>query len=208
MESFDLDVAGEFLVMAATLVEIKSKMLLPPDPKEESESEEPVDPRLELVERLIEYQRYKGAAELLRGREQERQKLFLRGMTEIEQLYDRPAFVLKDITAVDLLTVLNRMLADVSGGDEVEVTSIQKRKISLRMRMSEVWRKINIAAGQLVLFEDLFVDQKTKSDIVITFLALLELLRLGRVGVKQERVFGNIEVFCREEALTGYGNNG
>ena len=189
MESLDLDVAGEFIVMAATLLEIKSKLLLPPDPKSEDD-EEPIDPRQELVDRLIEYQRYKEAAEMFKDWESERMKVFSGAAREIE--IDYPAFVLKDVTPVDLLEALRRILADVGEGEE-EVTTLTRRKISLRMRMSEVYRRLT-NCGQLVLFEDLFEDQRQRTDIVITFLAILELLRLQKIVVKQGEVFGQIEI--------------
>ena len=188
MESLDLEVAGEWLVMAATLLEIKSRMLLPEDPDQEPE-EEKLDPRLELVERLIEYEKFKGAAEVFREREAERARMFTRGAAEVD--FDlRPKFDLSDITAVDLLAALQKILSDA---DEEPVTSIQRRKVSVRMRMREIWRKISQASGQLT-FEDLFDDVVTRVDIVITFLALLELLKQRRLKVRQARAFAPIHI--------------
>lgn len=191
MESLDLDVAGEWLVMAATLLEIKSRMLLPEDPKQDdSEEDDKLDPRLELVERLIEYEKFKGAAELFRVREEDRSKIFARGAVEFE--FDlKPTFSLENITAVDLLSALQRVLADV--GEEEQVTSIQKRKMSVRMRIREIWHKISQASGQLA-FEDLFDDVKSRGEVVITFLALLELLKMQRVKVRQKTAFAPIEI--------------
>ena len=189
MEALDLEIAGEWLVMAATLLEIKSKMLLPQDPEEKLEEDEAVDPRLELVERLIEYEKFKSAAEIFQQKETERARVFARGTAELD--FDlRPKFTLEDITAVDLLGALQRMLADVGEG---EVTSIQRRKITVRMRMREIWRKINNEAGQLE-FENLFEDASDRVDVVITFLALLELLRQRRVRVKQKETFAPIKI--------------
>lgn len=189
MESLDLDVAGEWLVMAATLLEIKSRMLLPEDPKEEQAEEENIDPRLELVERLIEYERFKSAAEIFREREEERSKIFIRGARELE--FDlRPTLSLENITAVDLLGVLQRMLADVG---EDNVTTLQRRKITVRIRMREIWRKLSEKAGQLC-FEDLFEDAGDRVEIVITFLALLELLKTQKIQVKQKSTFAPIQI--------------
>lgn len=195
MESLDLEIAGEFLVMAATLLEIKSKMLLPPDPKAEDD-EESIDPRQELVNRLIDYQRYKEAAEIFGDWESERLKVFSGAAREIE--IDYPAFVLKDVTPADLLAALSKVLAEVGEGEE-EVTTLTRRKISIRMRMSEIWNRVR-SSPQLVLFEDLFDDQRQRTDIVITFLAILELLRLQRVAVRQSEVFGRIEIVRNEES--------
>lgn len=194
MESLDLDIAGEFLVMAATLLEIKSKMLLPPDPVA-GDDEEPVDPRTELVERLIEYQRYKEAADLFKEWETERSKVFTGAAREIE--IDYPAFALKDISPTDLLDALQRVLSDVGEGEE-EVTTLTRRRISIRMRMSEIWRRISAAAGQGVLFDNLFDEDRQRTDIVITFLAILELLRLQRIVVRQGELFGQIEILSKE----------
>ncbi len=189
MESLDLEIAGEWLVMAATLLEIKSRMLLPEEPKEDEPEEENIDPRLELVERLIEYEKFKSAADIFRDRETQRARLFVRGASEID-LDLRPKFVLEDMTAVDLLSVLQRILEDVSEG---EITSIQRRKITVRMRIKEIWRRVSEASGQLV-FEDLFEGATSRVDVVMTFLALLELLKMRKVRVKQKKTFAPIQI--------------
>lgn len=194
MESLDLEVAGEWLVMAATLLEIKSRMLLPEEPGAEALEEEKVDPRLELVERLIEYEKFKSAAEVFREREAERAKMFVRGAVDAD--FDlRPMLVLENITPVDLLAALQRILADVG---EEEVTSIQRRKITVRMRMREIWRKMTEASGQLT-FDQLFADDVTRVEIVITFLALLELLKGRKVKVRQKSVFAPIQIILLAE---------
>ena len=188
MESLDLDVAGEWLVMAATLLEIKSRMLLPVELGEVETEEEKLDPRLELVERLIEYEKFKSAAEIFREREEQRSKIFGRGALELD--FDlKPSVVLENITATDLLNVLQRILSDVG---EEPVTSIQRRKMTVRIRMREIRRRI-IEAGQLV-FEDLFDDANDRVEVVITFLALLELLKAQVVKVRQKKPFSAIYI--------------
>ncbi|MCX6344218.1 MAG: segregation/condensation protein A [Armatimonadetes bacterium] len=189
MEAMNLEVAGEWLVMAATLVEIKSRMLLPDEPKDEESDDEQLDPRLELVERLIEYEKFKSAAEIFKEREEHRAKIFGRGAVEHD--FDlKLTFVLENITADDLLGALNKILSDV--GDE-PITSIQRRKITVRMRMREIQRKIIEAAGKMV-FEDLFEDALTRVDVVMTFLALLELLKSRLVKVRQAKAFAPIQI--------------
>jgi segregation and condensation protein A len=202
MEALDLNIAGEFIVMAATLIEIKSRLLLPPSESDQAEEEEGSDPRAELVERLLEYQKYKEAADIFREWEQDRQKQFVRGATEYDTGYELP-MMLEDISSVDLLSALRRMLADVGEGEE-EVTSIQRRKITVRMKMSEIWRKIKDGDGKAVIFDDFF-DSPSRYDIVITFLAMLELLRLRRVKVRQRKSFGNIEIYRNPETQTADG---
>lgn len=189
MESLDLDVAGEWLVMAATLIEIKSRMLLPDDPAQDDAEEEKIDPRLELVERLIEYEKFKSAAEIFREREEERAKVFLRGPVELEFEF-KPTLDLENITASDLLDALQRVLSDVS---EEDVTTLQRRKVTVRMRMREVWRRLAEQSGQLS-FTQLFDDAASRVDVVITFLALLELLKMHRVRVRQKANFGEIHI--------------
>ena len=187
MEQLDLDIAGEWLVMAATLIEIKSRMLLPQDAGGEESQDEQADPRLELVERLIEYEKFKSAAEHFREREEERAKVFVRGSGELD--FDlKPLLSLEDITAADLLAALQRILADVS---EENVTTVQRRKITVRMRMREIWRRL--AEGSCpVKFEELFDDVATRIEVVITFLALLELVSMRRARVRQKSTFAPI----------------
>jgi segregation and condensation protein A len=203
MEAMDLDIAGEFLVMAATLLEIKSRMLLPPDPIAEDD-EESVDPRTELVERLIEYQRYKEAAELFREHETERQKVFKGASRDIE--IDYTPYLLKDVQPEDLIKALQRLLAEVGEGEE-EVTTIIRKRISVRMKMSEIWRRVT-NSGQGVLFDELFDDPKDRADIVITFLAILELLKLQRIAVKQNKTFDRIKLLRKEMASVEKADNG
>jgi len=201
MEALDLEIAGEFIVMAATLIEIKSKTLLPASGSDQEEDEESVDPRAELVERLLEYEKYKQAASMFREWEDERQRLFVRGETE----YDACdiAIPFDEITSFDLLGALRRMLEEVGEGEE-EVTSIQRRKITVRMRMSEIWRRVK-ESSRGVLFEDLFDGPRTRTEIVMTFLALLELLKLRRIKVRQPKPFGSIEIHRAPEAVAGNG---
>jgi len=187
MGQLDLDIAGEWLVMAATLIEIKSRMLLPPDAVREDSEEEQVDPRLELVERLIEYEKFKSAAEHFREREEERAKVFVRGDGDLD--FDlKPILSLEDITAADLLAALQRILADVG---EEDVTTVQRRKITVRMRMREIWRRLADGSGKIA-FGELFDDAATRTEVVITFLALLELVGMRRVRVRQKTTFAPI----------------
>lgn len=195
MESLDLNLAGEFFLMAATLLEIKSRLLLPKPPVE-IESEEAEDPRAELVERLLEYERFKNAAGSLKLLEDDRRKTFWR-ITDDLQGYDAPVIPL-NLQAMDLIYALQQMLAEVGEGQE-EVTSIQRQKISLRMKMSEILRRIRSAGMAGIDFKNLFTAPVVKVDIVLTFLALLELLRLGKIKVKQKQALGGISIQAIQE---------
>lgn len=189
MESLDLNIAGEFFVRAATLLEIKSRMLLPVE-KSDEEGEEDVDPRAELVERLLEYERFKHAAESLKKSEEERRSVYWRITDELSG-YDAPVIPL-NMQSMDLLFALQRMLEEVGEGKE-EVTSIQRQKISLRMKMSEVWRHVR-AHPDGIGFRDLFMAPPTRVEVVITFLALLELLRLHKIRLQQKEALGEISI--------------
>ncbi|MHB1000589.1 MAG: segregation and condensation protein A [Armatimonadota bacterium] len=196
MESLDLNVAGEFFVMAATLLEIKSRLLLPVIATAEEE-EDGIDPRAELVERLLEYERFKNLSESLKMMEDDRRKVYWRITDELET-YDAPVIPL-NLQAMDLLFALKRMLEDVGEGQE-EVTSLERQKINLRMKMREIWSRIKAAGDKGISFKELFVDEQyTRIVIVMTFLALLELLRLRRITVKQKKPLSDINIWAIPE---------
>ncbi len=190
MKELNLEIAGEFLVMAATLIYIKSRMLLPPD--EEAPSEEQEDPRLELVQRLLEYQRFKEAALSLKEREEEWMKVFRR-----EPISDEAdaGLYLFDISLFDLLSAFKKILDTASP----EIVSITKETLTVKDKMSLI---MEILEGQeAVRFEELFKENITRIQLIITFVALLELIRLGLVRAYQEREFGNIWIINPSKQL-------
>jgi segregation and condensation protein A len=202
MEALDLEVAGEFVVMAATLLEIKSRMLLPRPPVEEPE-EEGADPREELVQRLLEYEQYKAAAGQFRALEDVSLRIFTRVPEPDEPGDGRlPVEVpLAELTPADLVRALERMLASVGQGAS-EVTALQREKINLRLRMREVWAALTGWEGPMpfrALFEILGSGLPSRLEIVVTFLAVLELLRGGRVRVRQEGALAEIYLQRRDE---------
>ena len=183
LEELDLTIAGEYLVIAATLIEIKSRMLLPLPPPAPGE-DEPEDPRAELVARLVEYQQYQGTIETLRTWEELRRQIFFRGAAATPDDYILPVPE-GEASVNQLLAALHRVL-NASGLDEKPVTSVvPRRRLSLKLKMAEVARR-TAAAGEAGLgFESLFELPCPRYDLVITFLALLELLRSGRVRAEQ-----------------------
>jgi len=184
-ESLDLAVAGEYLVMAATLVEIKSRLLLPALPSAEGE-DEPEDPRAELVQKLLEYQRYQGTVETLREWEEFRRNLYFRGALENPDDYVLPTPE-GEMSAAALVAALKRVLAAAGVDDEPVSAVIPRRRVSLRMKMAELVRKVRPHPEGLG-FTRLFELPCYRYEIVLTFLALLELLRLGRVSATQKGV--------------------
>lgn len=195
MESMNLNVAGEFLLMAATLLEIKSRMLLPKPPRPE-EAEEGTDPRLELVQRLQDYQRYKVFIETLAEWEDDRRAIFFRGQGDYGGLYELPVGF-GELNAKSLLKALHRILAE-SGDEGQAVTSVRRQKMTLRLAMASLWRKIQRGGEEGVLLDDCFEAPYVRLEIVMIFLALLELLRQGRVDARQVGLLGAILLFAPE----------
>jgi segregation and condensation protein A len=185
METLNLDVAGEFLVMAATLVHIKSRTLLPLTEDEEDE-EEGADPRAELVRRLLEYQRFKDAANQLEQRELLTRDVFVRSSVRMEEI---PAPGFREVPVFELLTALKRVL-DRLPKDVVHEVMLDKVTVREKMTLLlDILRK----QGRL-LFESLFSSVETRMEVVVTFLAMLELVKVRAIRIFQEESTGPIEI--------------
>ena len=190
MQELDLDVAGDFLVMAATLIHIKSRTLLPrPDPTQEEPEE---DPRQELVRRLLEHQKFKAAAELLHEREIERGAQFARPDGRVADIVGEAPEPEIEVDLFSLMAAFRQVLERARRRPHVilppEQISIESRIEQLLARLSETE-----ACG----FEDLFADVDSRAGMIVTFLALLEMIRLKRVRVFQQGNFGPIRVYRR-----------
>lgn len=194
-EALDLAIAGEYLVIAATLLEIKSRLLLP-QPTTNETGEEEADPRTELVQRLLEYQKYQGTVETLRSWEDFRRQLFFRGALENPDDYLLPVSE-GVLNAGTLLDALKRMLSAAGVVEEQVTAVVPRRRVNLRMKMAEVLRKVRARAEGLD-FEGLFELPCYRYDIVLTFLALLELLRQGRLRAEQRIPLSEIKLFSVE----------
>ncbi len=188
MKELNLDIAGEFLLMAATLIHIKSRMLLPPD--EEPSPEELEDPRRELVQRLLEYQAFKEAAVDLRGKEEEWMKIFHRGPVSDES--DGEVYLL-DVGLFDLMAAFKKILETAPP----EFVSITKETLTVKDKMSLIMEMLQ--GQESMRFEEFFKEEITRVQLIITFVALLELIRLGLVRVYQKKEFGNIWVMKQSE---------
>ena len=183
MRLLDLDVAGEFLVMAATLMRIKARMLLPV-PKADDEEDEG-DPREELVQRLLEYRLYKEASGTLKEQEAERRGLFERGMVPTED--DAGPLPLAPATLFDLVEALNRVLAR---RPERTVYTVQTESWDIEDKMSLIAR--TVAEDGELRFSAIMAHARERMEIVVSFMALLELVKLGRVLVVQDVNFADI----------------
>ena len=190
MQELNLDVAGEFLVMAATLIHIKSRELLPrPDPTQEDPEE---DPREALVRRLLEHQRFKAAAELLHEKEIQRSAMWHRPDGRVAEVVGEAPEPEVEVDLFSLMAAFRHVLERARARPRVvlppEQIPIETRIEQLMARLSET-----DAFG----FEDLFADVQTRAGMIVTFLALLEMIRLKMIRVYQQGNFGPIRVYKR-----------
>jgi segregation and condensation protein A len=182
MKSLDIAVAADFLVMASTLIEIKSKMLLPRDPTADAAGEEMEDPRQELVDRLLEYEKYKSAAQMLYEKTTLEQAVFARGKIESD---DDNAEI--SATVFDLLTVFQKIVA--RRADEIKM-EIHREEISLADMIKDLKRRI-FETGELSLLT-FFEEMHTKRELVTAFIAVLEIVRTETVKLIQKQTFGDV----------------
>ena len=192
MQHLELNIASEYLVMAATLLEIKSKMLLPAQENEDDFDEYEEDPREELMERLIEYRKYKEAAEDLKEKELDDNQIFTRPPAIFKDLDTKVPVVKGDLSIYDMLGALNQVFKRKQW-NEPQDTKITRTEIPIEQRMEEVLIVVqNFKTG--VAFDQLFTYQ-SKSHIVITFIALLELMKINKIYCKQASHFEPLYVF-------------
>lgn len=181
MQELDIALAGDFLVMAATLIEIKSKMLLPPDPLAQSE-EEAEDPRNELINQLLEHQKFREAAQMLWSRSTVEQAIFHRG--ELETDKNNPEV---SVGVFDLLKVFQEILARHK---EEVLLEIERDEMTMA-EMLERLRNMVMSAGELNL-RIFFERAHSRRELVLAFLSVLELVRTTEISLIQRETFGEI----------------
>ena len=190
MQELNLDVAGEFLVMAATLIHIKSRMLLPrPDPAQDDPEE---DPREALVRRLLEHQKFKAAAELLHERETLRSAQWTRPDGPIAEIAGEPP---EPEIEVDLFSLISAFRAVVERSQARPKVYLPAEQMPIEDRIEQLMARLS--ESEACGFEDLFEDVQTRSGLVVTFLALLEMIRLKLIRVFQSGVIGPIRIYKR-----------
>ena len=182
MRNFDIALAADFIVMAATLIEIKSKMLLPKEIFADGADEEIEDPRQELIERLLEHQKFKNAAEMLYEKSTIEQAVFGRGVIESDENNAET-----NATVFDLLGVFQKIMARRVAEVQME---IKREEVSLAEMMRDLKRRI-FAAGELNLLE-FFARIQTHRELVTAFIAVLEIVRTESVKLTQSTTFGEI----------------
>ena len=183
MQGLDLDVSGEYLVMAATLLHIKSQMLLPAEEVDDDEDEEGGDSREELIRRLLEYERFKNAARELEEREILNRDVFVR-QGRSERVTD---VSFEQLSVFDLMSALQRVLERFPGPS---VHTVVRETVSVRERMTYLLDELHRRPS--VAFHELFDSARTRMDVVVTFLALLELIRIRAVHAFQKERLGPI----------------
>ena len=181
MKTLDISLAADFLVMAATLIEIKSKMLLPREPSEETD-EEIEDPRQELIDRLLEHQKFKNAAEMLYERSTVEQAVFTRGQIESDENNTET-----NASVFDLLTVFQKILERHK--EEIKL-EIEREEMSLAEMLKCLKARI-FNAEEISLFE-LFQGMQTRQELVLAFIAVLELVRTENINLLQKKTFGDV----------------
>jgi segregation and condensation protein A len=194
MQELNLDVAGEFLVMAATLIHIKSRMLLPrPAPEQLTEDEE--DPRDALVRRLVAHQQFKAAAEMLHERETVRSAQWTRPDALVAAIAgEAPEPELE----VDLFSLMSAFKAVLTRAKQRPTVLLPGEFLSIEVRIEQLMSRLS--ATEAVGFADLFDDVATRADLVVTFLALLEMIRMKLIRVYQTGPVGDIRIYRRQVA--------
>ena len=198
MKFLDLNIAGEFIVMAATLMQIKSKMLLPPEEvPQETEAEE--DPRSELVKRLLEYKKFKEAADELTEKETIASRLYTRKSEEKEvlEVEDSPFF---EASIFDLLTAFSKVLKEVP---KETFYKLVRDEFTVGEKIHDIFHML--VDKPKIYFSKLFKKAKSKLEIIITFLAILELIRLKEILIVQEKPFGEIEIIKNPDSIKPAG---
>ncbi len=200
----DLEIVGDFLVMAATLMQIKSRMLLPPDPSDTPEDE--LDPRDELVRRLLEYKKFKEAAQVLQERESSRQDLFARAVDtqKVDDLKEQAKEVYFEVSLFDLISAFSQVLKAVPKEVFYEVI---KEEYTVEQKIHDILH-ILLEVPKIELVE-LFLRAKSKLEVIVIFMAILELIRLREIVAVQSRAFGPIEILRNKNNIlpVEQGNN-
>lgn len=203
MQTEDMNVMSEFLVMAATLLDIKCKMLLPREVNEEGEEE---DPRAELVERLLEFKMYKYMAYELKDRQMDAGQVLYRAKNLPKEVASyRPPLnyeeLLGDLTLNKLQDIFQSMLKRQE--DKIDPVrsnfgKIEKDEIDMDAKM--VYIEDYVRSHRTFSFRNLLEKQHSKVEIIVTFMVILEMMKLGRIGIVQEHLFDDIQITVKDVA--------
>jgi segregation and condensation protein A len=192
MRQQGIDIASEWLVMAATLVQIKSRMLLPLEEDRPEEWDEESDPRFELIEKLIEYRKYKEIAQDLEQRELHEMDFFRRSLWEPEEE--------ESLIEVDLYDLISAFKNVVDYAAPAPFTEVLKDEYTVEDKMEELQERLR--AQRSMSWNDVFAEGRALAEMVAILLAILELIRLGKLRVRQKKSFGDIRIFATKELIS------
>lgn len=193
MQLLDLKLAGEFLVMASTLLQIKSKMLLPPEEREPIEEEEQEDPRAELVRRLLEYKKFKEAAARLEELEKEQARIFHRRVSPDSAAEEEGYF---EASLFDLISAFSKILKTVPKKKFLEII---RDEFTVEKKIHDLLHLLVVKP--VIYFSRVLENAKGKTEVIVTFLAILELIRLKEIVVRQRHPFGEIQIIRHPEYI-------
>lgn len=184
----NIELASEFIVMAATLMYMKSRTLLPRNEQAPEEDVDEDDPRWELIRQLVEYKKFKDAAYYLEKREADNQQIFASERQDAEEEEDEEPVL--NVGIFDLIRAFQGILKRFE--DEEDLAEIADDRFTVSDKIDYLMVRVN--KGQKIKFAELFADATTKGEVMVTFLALLELIRLNEFQVRQEAILGEIEI--------------
>lgn len=207
MEEADVVLASEFMVLASTLIEIKSKMILP-RATEEGQAASDEDPRNELVERLIEYKRFKEISADLAEREDRSMNIFEKPQEDISIYLENP----DEYLSLDLKEFASAFSLFIQKKQKVEAvrkhyTRIERERASMEKRINLILGRVRAKIGQVFSFKEFIEDKKDKYDVVVTFMSLLEMAKARAIRVEQRNAYGDIEVSAGETVQAEWKGN-
>lgn len=195
-EELDLELTSEFLLMACTLLAIKARMLLP-KPARVMEEDEELDPRQELVDKLLEYKHYKEKAEVFKEMESRQARVFTRDIDEVKLLKEfPPANPLGSLSLEDLFAAYNQVL--LRWEKKQEVVSITRTQLTIQDKITQIYQRLK-GQPQGLSFLGILSEAASKEEVIITFLALLEMCRWGTVTLEQAKLFADIQIHLKQE---------
>ena len=196
MGKMDVVLAGEFMVLAASLIEIKSKMLLP-RMQPEGEGEIPEDPRSQLVEKLLEYKYYKKGANLLKEREAISRRIYIKPQEDLSIYTKNPDYYL-NFDLNQFIKAFNLFLQRQKSTNDIKkrYTAVERKQMSVEDRIEQM--KTLFKSKKKLRFRELFHEEATRSNVVITFLSMLEMVRQKTIKVYQNVNFGEITLMVHE----------
>ena len=201
MQDQDVNVATEFMVLAASLIDIKSKMILPRMAEDGTELTME-DPRTELVERILEYKRFKELSEMLQEKEERNQHIYEKPQEDISIYLDNP----DEYLSLDLKQFANAFNLFIQKKQRIEMvrkhyTRVERERASMESRIGLILKSVRAKLGQAINFRDIVPNKKDKYDVIVSFASILEMAKERVINVNQKHTYGSIEIVSGERAM-------